>query len=263
MSAVIYYFVELKLRWGRYGGYKAAGLLSTMILVGVAGYSITRHDGYTARMNDPDQPVIDAINQRLADDNQRCLEFIPDWKTLSDGNQCKFQRSSGQNTIALIGDSHSQHLYYGLVYEARANEGIAVFPASCAVPLIGLHSMPKTRPNTDHLISEGFSYILSHSNIKKVVLSHHPWVSWHDVVDTRNPSNSDFYSILHDGFARTYDALTKAGKEIYVVLDNPPYYKSWSKCKASAVMRPSGIPSFLTSKNTETCSVRQTDREDR
>ena len=265
MSAVTYYFVEPRLRWGRLGGYKAAGLLSVMAVIGVTGYSIERHEGYTARMNDPEQPVIDAINKRLNEDNNRCLKLIPDWKTLSDGNQCRLQRSPGTNTIALIGDSHSNHLYMGLISQAKENEGIAVFPASGAVPLIGLHSMPDSRPHTDHLISEGFGYILSHRNITKVVLSHHPWVSWHDVVDTRNPDNHDFNSILHDGFVRTYDALTKTGKEIYVVLDNPPYYENerWSKCQASAVRRPAAIPDFLSSKNAKICSVRQSERDDR
>ena len=265
MSAVTYYFVEPRLRWGRYGGYKTAGLLSVMIAIGVAGYSIERHDGYTARMNDPEQPLIDAINKRLDDDNNRCLKLFPDWKTLSDENQCRLQRSTGQNTIALIGDSHSAHLYMGLVNQAEENEGIAVFPASGAVPLVGLHSMPDSRPNTDHLISEGFSYILSHKNITKVVLSHHPWVSWHDVVDNQNPENHDFNKIIHDGFVRTYAALTKAGKEIFVVLDNPPYYENerWSKCQASAVRRPSPIPEFLSSKNTKVCSVMQSERDDR
>lgn len=214
-------------------------------------------------MNDPEQPIIDAIDKMIYEDNLRCLKEIPDWKKLSDGNQCKLQRSPGENTIALIGDSHSQHLYMGLINLAKNNEGVAVFPASGAVPLIGLHSMPKTRPHTAHLISEGFNYILNHKNIKKVVLSHHPWVSWHDVIDTQNPDNHDFNSILRAGFMRTYEALTKAGKEIFVVLDNPPYRKSWAKCKASVILRPVGIPEFLSSKNSKVCSIKQSEREDR
>ena len=263
MSAVTYYFLEPRLRWGRYGGYKAAGLLSVMVIIGLTGYSIDRNGGYVSRMNDPEQPIIDAINKRLYEDNQRCLKEIPDWKKLSDGNQCKLQRSPGENTIALIGDSHSQHLYMGLINLAKGNEGVSVFPASGAVPLIGLHSMPKARPHTAHLISEGFNYILNHKNIKKVVLSHHPWVSWHHVIDTQNPDNHDFNSILRAGFMRTYEALTKAGKEIFVVLDNPPYRKSWAKCKASVILRPVGIPEFLSSKNSKVCSIKQSEREDR
>ena len=270
MSALTYYFVEPRLRWGRYGGYKAAGLLSIMVAVGIAGYSVERHEGYTARMDDPEQPVFDAINKRMKEDNLRCLKIIPDWNRLSDGNNCRIQREPGHNTIALIGDSHSGHLYAGLISQAKENEGIAVFPASGAIPLIGLHSAASAnevkrmpfRANTEHLLSEGFNYILTHSNITKVVLSHYPLVSWHNVVDTHNPDNHDFNSILHDGFVRTYDALTKAGKEIFVIIDNPSY-SSHAKCKASVIRRPIGIPNFLSVKNAKVCSVKESKREDR
>ena len=89
-----------------------------MVIIGVTGYSIERHDGYTARMDDPEQPVINAINKRLDEDNKRCLKEIPDWK--SDENDCMLQRNPGENTIALIGDSHARQIYFGLV----ANEAI-------------------------------------------------------------------------------------------------------------------------------------------
>ena len=65
MSVVTYYFVEPRLRWGKHGGYKAAGLLSVMIVIGITGYSVMRHDGYTARMDDPEQPEIAIINHNL------------------------------------------------------------------------------------------------------------------------------------------------------------------------------------------------------
>ena len=270
MSAVTYYLVEPRLRWGKFGGYKAAGLLSVMVIIGVTGYSIDRHEGYTARMNDPDQHVIDAINKRMVNDNRRCLSVISDWNRFSGENTCMMLRSPGQNTIALIGDSHSRHLYAGLSSQANAKEGIAVFPASCAIPLIGLHSgnnpnLPD-RVHSEHLLSEAFSYILNHKNIKKVVLSHLPECSWHNVVDTQNPDNHDFDSILLNGLVRTYDALTKAGKEIYVVLDNPGYTDdAYQKCNASvsAFRRPVNIPSYLLPKELEICSLRISERKDK
>lgn len=115
----------------------------------------------------------------------------------------------------------------------------------------------RIRWQSAHLLSEGFAYILSHSNIKKVVLSHHPRVSWYNVVDTYHPDNKNFDRILHDGFARTYEALTKAGKEIYVILDNPDFgVENWSKCKASVVRRPVAVPAFLNLKNEKACSLK-------
>lgn len=275
MSAVTYYFVEPRLRWGRYGGFKAAGLLSVMIIIGVTGYSVERHGGYTARMDDPEQPVIDAINKRLKEDNQRCLKEIPDWNRLSEARDffyCKLQRASGKNTIAVIGDSHAGHLYEGLTAHAKEDDGIVLFAVAGGLPLIGLHSVVspeglKISPNrsyTDHLMSEAWNYILTHKNITKVVLSHRPSVYWHIVTDTRNPENHDFSSILHDGFVRTYDALTKAGKDIYVVLDNPNFkHDNYLKCKASVVRRPNPLPAFLLSKNEKICSIRLTERTDK
>ena len=257
MSAVTYYFVEPRLRWGRYGGYKAAGLLCAMILVGVAGYSVEKHDGYTLRMNDPDQPLIDAINSQQNESIQRCLSVIPDWKNSAE--QCKFQRKPGKNTIAIIGDSHSRHLYPGLSAMAHENEGVSVFASPCAVPLIGLQSAVGKFPQwyyNEHLLSEAFSYILSHKNITKVVLAHRPACSQISIEDKLNPGNHNFESILRDGFVRTYDALTKAGKEIYVIQDSPCYRgDEWSKCKASVIQRPVAIPSFLNSSTAATCEI--------
>ena len=269
MSAVTYYFVEPRLRWGRYGGYKAAGLLSVMVIIGVTGYSIERHDGYTARMNDPDQQLIDAINKQMVEDNLRCLKEIPDWNKLSTGDEftkCRFQREPGKNTIAVIGDSHAGHHYPGLITQTKENEGIALFPAGCAIPLMGLLSFPDPkfakknpyRAHTEYLMSEGFKWILNHKNITKVVLSHRPACSYHNVLDTYNPDNHDFDSILHEGFVRTFDTLTKAGKEVYVVLDNPKYPEATvPKCRVLVVRRPVAIPAFLASEKTAICSAKK------
>ena len=184
MSAVTYYFVEPRLRWGKFGGFKAAGLLCVMILIGVTGYSIQRHDGYTARVQDPEQKMIDMITKGYGEARKRCLAKIPDWNSKIAGGEfvCQLQMVPGKNNIAIIGDSHAVQLYPGLVAKARKDEGIAVFPAGCAIPLLGLHSNAdlaalKRIPlhvHTEHLLSEAFSYILNQNNIKKVVLSHHP-----------------------------------------------------------------------------------------
>ena len=258
MSAVTYYIVEPRLRWGRYGGYKAAGLLSVMVVVGVAGYSIERHDGYTVRMNDPEQPVINAINKKLEEDNQRCLKIFPNWNKFAWGHdvlKCKMQRDPGENTIAVIGDSHAGHLYPGLVGDG--GRGVALFSTACAIPLIGLLSSAEYK-HTERLLSQGFDYVVRHKNIRKVVLSHWSACSWHKVVDTRNPSNHNFDSILYDGFTRTYKILTQAGKDIFIVSDTPSYTNTdWAKCKSLTVRRPVSIPMFLSPMNSNVCLVEQ------
>ena len=268
MSAITYYLVEPRLRWGRYGGYKAAGLLSVMIAIGVTGLHEMRQGGEAVTAGDPEQPLIDAISSRLDGDNERCLKAVPDWNKLSDSRyfvKCRFEREPEENTIAIIGDSHGGHIYPGIISQTKDNEGAAVFPAACAIPLMGLHSgaSPEDLKNlptaaySEHLLSEGFQYILNHKNVTKVILAHHPYCSWRNVVDTKNPGNHDFKSVIRDGFVRTYDALTKAGKEIYVIWDSPRYPDDqFLKCKASAVDRPYGARRSALSKAREICSAK-------
>jgi len=247
MSAVTYYFVEPRLRWGGYGGYKAAGLLSVMVLIGVTGYSIERHDGYTARMDDSEQPYMDAINKKLEEYKQTCWKLFPEWKRSDSFNQCRLQKPSGQNTIALIGDSHSQHLYSGLIARSEENAGIAVFSQGCGNPLIGL------QPD---LLSVAYDYILKDKNIKKVVISYNPRC-YRRAYEKHNKTtdSSEFYSTLYEASRKTYESLTKAGKEIFVVLDNPVYSgNAFSKCHASVVKRPLITPYFLYSNSVNSCS---------
>ena len=127
-----------------------------------------------------------------------------------------------------------------------------------------MHTANPNRAYNEHILSEGFSYILSHKNITKVILFHNPQCSYHNVVDSLNPGNNDFYSILRKGFVRTYDALTEAGKQIFVVKSEPVYTNEiYLKCKSAAVRRPAAIPVWFLQKHPEICSVKQSDRLDR
>lgn len=123
MSAVTYYFVEPKLRWGRYGGYKAAGLLSIMVLTGVTGYSIVRHDGYSSRINvaEPDQATISKVSQVHTQAIANCKAKFPNW------DFCLIEKEEGLNTIALLGDSHAAALYDGILAKEDRNDGTALF----------------------------------------------------------------------------------------------------------------------------------------
>ena len=97
-----------------------------------------------------------------------------------------------------------------------------------------------------------------------MVLSHNPGCSYRNVIDKFDPENHDFYSLLHDGFLRTFAALSKAGKEIYVIKSNPVYTVDIQlKCKASVVRRPADIPPFMLNSKAGICSVDQSKRLDR
>lgn len=231
MSAVTYYFVEPRLRWGRYGGYKAAGLLSVMVAIGVTGYSIDRHDGYTVRVPaDVDENKINArLNSVYQTATERFKMRFPSLAGLPIFPGL-IEKEEGQNTIALIGDSHANALLIGLVANEGGNDGIVFFAAGCAIPLMGTHAgvaevkrFPWHKENY-RVIETGFEYVLSHPEIKKVVLTNFPGCfQWWGVKSLDNSALSDPEKILSDGISRTFKALSDAGKNVVYALDVPTF----------------------------------------
>lgn len=238
MSAVTYYFVEPRLRWGRYGGYKAAGLLSVMVVVGVAGYSVMRHDGYVNRvkMNIDEKEIAKRVDYVWKAGQQRYFNLFPELLKIRGSTNGLFEREEGKNNIALFGDSHANALLPGLMINEGPSDGIAAFMMNCAIPLMGVQAgygkeiQQKNRFPTHRMnyvpISKGFQYVLSHNEIKKVILTNFPgcFQFW-GIRSLDNPLISSKEQILVDGISRTFKSLSEAGKEVVYVLDGPTFSK--------------------------------------
>ena len=114
------------------------------------------------------------------------------------------------------------------------NGGISFFYGACAIPFIGVHTgyakewrarFPSHSLNYKP-IAKGFEYVLSHPEIKKVILTNFPgcFQFW-GIESLDNPSLSTPEQILSDGISRTFKALSDAGKEVVYVLDAPTFSK--------------------------------------
>ena len=232
MSAVTYYFVEPRLRWGKFGGYKAAGLLSVMVVVGIAGYSVERHDGYTARVTmDADEKTSDRIDSVLKDGAERFRKSFPELNSV-DGVLGFVEKEEGQNNIALLGDSHADALVPGLLMYEGQNEGIISFASGCGIPFMGIQAgngeewrvrYPWHRLNYK-TIDRGFAYILAHAEINKVIMTNFPgcFQFW-GISSLDNPALRSPEQILSAGISRTFKALADAGKDVVYVLDVPTF----------------------------------------
>jgi len=253
MSAVTYYFVEPRLRWGRYGGYKAAGLLSVMVIIGVTGYSIERHEGYVdyvdrVKIDVDEKNMAQRVTAVMKPGQDRYKQTFPELFKSGKRMSGLLEREGGQNNIALLGDSHANALLPGLLINEGVNDGIVAFITNCAIPFMGLqagnnwevqhkHQFPTHRMNYE-VIERGFEYVLMHSEIKKVILTNFPgcFQFW-GIRSLDNPSLSSPEQILSDGISRTFKALSDAGKEVVYVLDDPTFSKDGldkSKVKACA-----------------------------
>ena len=236
MSAVTYYFVEPRLRWGRYGGYKAAGLLSVMVIVGVTGFSIMHHYGYPERVmveSEKTNPRLQYVDQVL----KKATGGTPYLDT-GPGPALWYMREKeeGKNTIAVLGDSHANSLLPGLLTYESEDDGIVHFANPCAIPLMGVRAgySEKNRSPAHKqnylFIEKGFKYVLSHPEIKKVILTDFIgcfqfWGISNIEPKSRIEGNdmSSPQEILSDGLSRTFKALSDAGKEVVFVLDVPSF----------------------------------------
>ncbi|PQZ87673.1 MULTISPECIES: acyltransferase family protein [Pseudomonas] len=109
-------------------------LVSFMILTGLAGFSIFKNEGYVSRLDDraqfsayfkndsPEWPYMERTDL-LSKYNDQCNFFnIPRFRegkattipVSSIPSTCYEKNSSSTKTLFIWGDSHAQHLYYGL-----------------------------------------------------------------------------------------------------------------------------------------------------
>lgn len=119
-----------------------------------------------------------------------------------------FQSRAGHPTVAVLGDSHAEHLMIGIV-DANPAENIVYY----------LRSAPPTLENPK--AQEVMRYIMQAPNIRKVVLA----IWWRGeklFMDERQ-------------MVDTVDALRSAGKEVYLVEDVPWFSFYPQRCKYSGM----------------------------
>jgi peptidoglycan/LPS O-acetylase OafA/YrhL len=214
LAYLTYRFIEQPVRRKGHGRPKVAILVSLVAILGLFGLRNT-----LAESDD-----VARVKAFLADSKRNCDAYFPDWTAITD-NPCHLQKKSG-NEIALIGDSHAGQLFVGLS-ELEADKGVALFPASCAAPFIDVSTAQKNaeklkvRKNAYSLINRAYDYVLNDKDIRVVILAHTPLCSFDDAIDLQNPQNRDYKSVLADGMRRTLLLLSKAGKKVIIVYDNP------------------------------------------
>ncbi|WP_395603733.1 acyltransferase family protein [Pseudomonas sp. B21128] len=197
------------------------GLAALMMVVAIGGFATYRYP--TASQN-IDNEESQNIEKNIAASIAKCTSRFPDWLTMTD-SPCKIK--DGAFTSAVIGDSHASHLFVGLSSYSSDNQGIAVFPASCAAPFYDTSTAQKdkratrVRENAYRLINQAYDYVVKDESVINVLLAHNPRCSYEDAIDIANPSEVNFRKVLENGMRRSFQMLSDANKNVVVVLDNP------------------------------------------
>ncbi|WP_246659892.1 acyltransferase family protein [Methylosinus sporium] len=218
LAWLTYRYVEMPIRRAVASRRTIAILLSSMVFVGWVGWSAYTKDDFRL-------PLIETPKAVNAGDtgNERFFQYLRDnffpctplelqresdvWRGIP---RCFQSAPTSEKQIALIGDSHAEHLFSGLA-EALPNVNLVVY---------GQGGIPFAN---DKEFEHIFSYVANNENISAVILAAH----WNVKLAARYHDSEKLESDLID----TVRYLAAMGKRVYVTDDVPNFSFDPYKCK--------------------------------
>lgn len=217
LAWLTYKLIEKPIRFGYHSKTKTITLLILMIVVGCVGYNCYKHDGLIFRPNA--QPQVkntgdigpDEFFKYLNQNFYLCTPINIQKQALTYKNsiRCYQSEKSEYKKIAIIGDSHAEHLFIGLAEE-----------------LIGINIVFYIKNSSPNIYNKEFEIIFNNvindNNITAVILS-----AYWNVRLGQTPIGSNFKNEL----VKTVSKLTAANKKVYIADDVPNFLFDPQKCK--------------------------------
>ena len=209
-------FIEAPCRFGKAKHTISALLLLLLAAIGTAGYLTYANNGFESRKSAPSLHEVNRGDIGNPAYHAELKIFFPcTEKTLLKSSMpggCLHSQQTSATDVAIIGDSHAQHLYLGIANSAK-NSNVLLF-------------MQDGLPTLD---DKGFHDVLNHvmqtPSISKVVLT--AFWSW-------RIKGAEKTTQFERSFRETVAALTAANKSVYVIAaDIPNFSFDPSKCKYS------------------------------
>jgi peptidoglycan/LPS O-acetylase OafA/YrhL len=253
-----YRFVERPVRFGPATWRKIGVLVLLISAGGCAGYITYVNDGFESRENVaryrdvlPDAHH-KAYNRYVEAHFYPCtpVEMRQNFTLASDGKpHCAQSEASAIKTVAIVGDSHAEHLFIGMAEQLRGRENVVYYFNEC-LPFRGLTGTP----GCDRM-SKTVEYVISDPTIKTVVLAS-AWVGRSGdsamQFEPRAGARSGERTVFETALRSTVERFTAAKKRVYLVLSVPEFPKGPYFCAPSRPFAP---------ERTEVCSVRRSDYE--
>jgi peptidoglycan/LPS O-acetylase OafA/YrhL len=205
LAFVTYRYIEVPIRYGRRTWLIPVALTLVLLGLGVMGYQVYSQKGIPARDKDILSTSLkgnvssDAFFKHVKDNYYRCTpENIAATAVKELDSRCYQSKVNRPVDIALIGDSHAEHLFLGLA-AAMPTKNIAYY----------IQKGPPDMGNPAY--NDIYSFVLNEKNITDVILGMH-WARmpfWDD--DKR----------LGEFFLSTARSVLKAGKRMWVLSDIP------------------------------------------
>ncbi|MEO5334498.1 MAG: acyltransferase [Magnetococcus sp. YQC-5] len=231
LAWMTYRFVEVPFRFNSAIKYKHGLLVSVLFLVGVAGLITDVNDGFwsrnPARIEHHGELSSDAVFEHMADNAQSCTpkNIYYNSESLSfgrRGEQLKrcFQSKDKPIGMALVGDSHAEHLFIGLSEHPE-------------LPGVVYYTKPGPPVFSNGEYSDIFMFLYRDPDIKHIILA----ATWQSqlsrlVAEKKRPV---------DEIQKTVDYLRAAGKKVFLVEDVPFFSFHPVSCKFSRNLFPMSL----------------------
>ncbi len=224
LAILTYYLIEKPIRSGGSQKVWTRILVGIMAVICAYGLLVNARE-ITSKLGASDQGVKE-WTQSQADYESYCAKLFPEWNDRGDHFNCSFLRDS-KPEIAVIGDSHSRRIHYGISHAFGAEHNIALFPIGCAMPFydisVAIPERQRRAPDYPYLraklINQALNFSIEDPAVKLIVLS--TGACWHNIVDIKNLEDRNPGRIVENKMRETFERLTESGKEVIYVLDNP------------------------------------------
>lgn len=230
---------------------KVSALCSLMLVVGVTGFVTFRQDGYVSRH--PEIAVkasIDSWDAVFESLKTATFDCYPEGIRQTahkyyDTNIIRCRQTVQEEpiqTIALIGDSHAEHLFWGLSKHLPRNENLVYYTYSC-LPFLGLK---KDGVDDCERMQLALEHILRQPSIHTVVLANF-WadrLEGHETVRLGDFNETDAEAVFVNGLRSTVSALVGSGKTVVFAFDVPTLNFNPANCvrPVSFTVRQCAIP---------------------
>ena len=237
LAWLTYFVVEKNLRFQK-SKFVSFGLLVCLLLIGLAGYFVMTKQGYPERHQEENwmQSIMDngAFGKRGLEFEKDCMTKF-EWgiakKFSAQRSSCLIENVHAKATALLVGDSHANHLYYGMILNRTLTGGnllnrsaSSCFPffdnpsesnKACPKSIDSFLEMGINTPSIKTVILAG--RMVSEINVKSFI----PKMKMEDYLDSSFNEINDPYRIFKNGMQKTLKRLTEKNKKIVFVLDIP------------------------------------------
>ncbi len=214
LSWLTYKLIEKPLRFGKYPKNKVLALCITMVLMGSIGAYTFMKNGLVFFKQEPSLQTFKGeighppFDNYLSSNFYKCTPEYLYQEALSIKVRCYQSKPNGPIHLALIGDSHAEHLFIGLA-EALPNKNI-VFYVKPESPFVD-----------NDQFKEIYDYVLNNPSIKQIILA----LNWNGKI-----SREKTPEIFEQKLLATTNMISKSGKTLFITNDVPVFSFDPKKC---------------------------------